>query len=121
VSTNYYAFGSFPGGEVSGDGLHIGQTAAGWTFLFRAHDELGLTSRSAWAEFLGSPGIAISNEYGREVPVAEMVETMTARRGADGLLLRRRGFRSALDAHPDWADRCLVDAEGYELSRREFF
>jgi len=120
VSVNYYAFGPFPGGEADGEGLHIGQSVAGWRFLFRAHDALGLTSRETWAEFLEQPGVAIRAEHGREVPVSEMVETMSARRGSDGLLLRRRGLRCSLDAHPHWADRYLVDAEGYELCRRKF-
>jgi hypothetical protein len=120
VSTNYYAFGPFPGGERDGEGLHIGKTAAGWVFLGRAHGDLGLTSRSAWAAFLEQSDVAVRNEYGREVPLAEMVETMAARRGADGALLRRYGFRCALDAHSEWANRCLVDAEGYEFSLHEF-
>lgn len=120
MSTNYYAFGPFPGGEPDGEGLHIGKTAAGWVFLGRAHDGLGLTSRTTWMAFLEKPDVAILNEYGREVPVAEMAETMAARRGSDGHLLRRYGFRSSLDAHPGWAGRRLVDAEGYEFSRQEF-
>lgn len=120
MSTNYYAFGPFPGGEPDGEGLHIGKTSAGWIFLGRAHDDLGLTSRASWSAFLSQPDVVIRNEYGREVPKAEMAETMAVRRGADGRLLRRHGFRSALDAHPGWADRCLVDDEGNEFSRREF-
>jgi hypothetical protein len=120
MSTNYYAFGPFPGGEQDGEGLHIGQTAAGWVFLGRAHDDLGLTSREAWAEFLARPDVAIRNEYGREVSASEMVETMAERRDSSGCLLRRRGLRNSLDAHPSWADHYLVDAEGYEFSRREF-
>lgn len=120
MSANYYAFGPFPGGEADGEGLHIGQSIAGWVFLFRAHDALGLDSRKAWVEFLDRPGVAIRAEHGCEVPASEMVETMSARRDQDDRLLRRRGLRSSLDAHPHWADRYLVDAEGYEFSRREF-
>lgn len=120
MSTNYYAFGPFPGGGSDGEGLHIGQSAAGWVFLFRAHDAPDLASRAAWVEFLAQPGVVIRNEYGREVSTSEMVETMSARRGQEGRLLRRRGLRSSLDAHPHWANRYLVDAEGYEFSRREF-
>lgn len=44
MSVNYYAFGPFPGGRPDGDGLHIGQHAAGQRFLFRAHLEQGLTT-----------------------------------------------------------------------------
>lgn len=120
MSTNYYAFGPFPGGEPDGEGLHVGKTAAGWVFLFRVHGDLGLTSRAEWVEFVGRADVAVRNEYGREVSVAEMTEAMSARRGPDGRLLRRYGFRNALDAHPRWADHCLVDGEGYELSHREF-
>ena len=109
-----------PGGEIDGEGLHIGKTSAGWVFLGRAHDDLGLTSRAAWADFLGRADVAIRNEYGREISLAEMVETMSTRRGADGRLLRRHGIRSSLEAHPHWAEDYLVDAEGYEFSRREF-
>lgn len=84
MSTNYYAFGPFPGGEGDGasdtrEGLHIGQAAGGWRFLFASHPDLGLTTYKAWAEFIRRPDVTIFAESGYEVTVEEMDETMTER------------------------------------------
>ncbi|MEU2403398.1 hypothetical protein ABZ609_03595 [Streptomyces rubiginosohelvolus] len=113
MSTNYYAFGPFPGGDPDGEGLHIGQTAAGWRFLFRAHNSLGITTLPDWEHFLRATDVMIRNEYGRDVTVDEMVETMKGTTGQDGFPLRQR-FRND-DEHR------YVTSGGHAFCRRDFF
>ncbi|MFH8867151.1 hypothetical protein [Streptomyces griseus] len=113
MSTNYYAFGPFPGGNPDGEGLHIGQTAAGWRFLFRAHNSLGITTLPDWEHFLRAPDVTIRDECGIDLSVDEMVETMKATTGREGYPLRAR-LRSD-------DDHRYVTSGGYAFDRREFF
>lgn len=113
MSTNYYAFGPFPGGDSAGEGLHIGQTAAGWRFLFRAHPGQGLTTLDDWLNFLGRDGVSIRDECSCAVPIDEMRQTMVETVGFDGRPRRAR-FRH------DTADQ-YVTFGGHAFSRREFF
>ncbi|MEU9849281.1 hypothetical protein [Streptomyces sp. NPDC047985] len=113
MSTNYYAFGPFPGGDLDGEGLHIGQTAAGWRFLFRAHDSQGITTFPDWEHFLRNNDVAIRNEYGREVTIDEMVETMVMITDQEGNPLRARFRRD--DEHR------YVTSGGHYFCRRDFF
>ncbi|MYX67381.1 hypothetical protein K388_05560 [Streptomyces sp. KhCrAH-43] len=113
MSTNYYAFGPFPGGHADGEGLHIGQTAAGWRFLFRAHNSQGITTLPDWEHFLRNTDVTIQNEYGREVPVDEMIATMRKTTDKDGFPLRPR-FRGDNEHR-------YVTSGGHAFDRREFF
>ncbi|MFE1451907.1 hypothetical protein [Streptomyces olivaceoviridis] len=90
MTVNYHAFGPFPGGDTNGEGLHIGQSAAGLRFLFRAHPDLGLTTLADWLAFIDRPDVTIRNEMGRDVPAHEMKETMTETTDGRGLPLRQR-------------------------------
>lgn len=112
MSTNYYAFGPFPGGDPSGEGLHLGQSAAGWRFLFRAHPEQGLTTLDDWLQFLRRDDVNIRDEYDRDVTVQEMEQTMTETESAVGRPKRAR-FRLDTD------DR-YVTSGGHAFYRREF-
>ena len=69
MSVNYYAITAE--GEPDAEGLHIGQHAGGWEFLFRAHPKLGLTTTAAWHAFLARPGVRIVAEHGGELALAE--------------------------------------------------
>jgi hypothetical protein len=60
MGTNYYA--KYPGQDD--EGLHIGKYSAGLEFLWRAHEDLGLTSTNAWDKFLDHPWVTITAEYG---------------------------------------------------------
>ncbi|MFI1525498.1 hypothetical protein [Streptomyces griseus] len=113
MSTNYYAFGPFPGGDPHGEGLHIGQTAAGWRFLFRAHNSLGITTLPDWEHFLRALDVTIRDEYGIDLSADEMVETMKATTGRDGSPLRARFRRDD--------DHRYVTSGGHAFDRREFF
>ncbi|MFD8545599.1 hypothetical protein [Streptomyces sp. NPDC059649] len=117
MSVNFYAFGPFPGGDASGEGLHIGQHAAVHRFLFRAHPEMGLTSRAAWAEFIRRPDVLIKAEHGRDISVEEMEGTWARRADSRFWPLKSRfGIRRGSDLRPGE----LIDAEGYEVYAGEF-
>lgn len=115
MSTNYFAFGPFTGGESDGEGLHIGQTAAGWQFLWRAHPEQGLTSVLDWRPLLEQQATSIRSEYGVELTPDELIEIGT-RRAIDGRPLRLR------DPFPDrQRPGYHVDADGHEFCALDFF
>lgn len=109
MSTNYYAFGR---GIADPEGLHIGQSAAGWRFLFHAHPGLGLTTLADWEAFISRDDITIQNEYGRDVTVEEMRQTMTATTGYQGAPLRARFRYDTPDEY--------VTSGGHAFSRRDF-
>ncbi|WP_329142754.1 hypothetical protein OIU91_03995 [Streptomyces sp. NBC_01456] len=115
MSVNFYAFGPFVGGDASGEGLHIGQYASVHRFLFRAHPEMGLISRAAWAEFIRRPGVSIKAEHGRDITVEEMEETWLRRQDSRGWPLKTRHSHRAYPRSGG-----LVDAEGCELYDGEF-
>ncbi|GGX49131.1 hypothetical protein [Streptomyces noursei] len=116
MSVNFYAFGPFPGGDTSGEGLHIGQHAPSSRFLFRAHPDMGLVSRAAWAEFIRRPDVHIKAEHGRDITVEEMEETWLRRHDSRGWPLKTRRSQRAYPRSGD-----LIDAEGYELYNGRFF
>ncbi|MFE3392736.1 hypothetical protein ACFXI0_07885 [Kitasatospora indigofera] len=110
MSTNYYAVGPFPGGDAAEtrDGLHIGQSAAGWRFLFHSHPDLGIVTYDAWTEFLRRPDVTIRAESGYDLTVEEMDAAMTANRDQRGWPLKARAAGHRL---PD----------GYHLDGRHTF
>lgn len=117
MSTNYYAFGPFPGGEAETEGLHIGQAAAGWRFLFRAHPEQGITSLTDWRALLLQQATRITNEYGVEYTPDEMIEIGTQRATDDERWPLKRRIPRPFEA----PDGYHVDAEGFEFCAHEFF
>lgn len=96
MSTNYYAFGDFPGGETTDpdgnacEGLHIGQAAGGWRFQFRSWPDLGLTTYQAWRDFLRQPGVTIKAESGYTLTFDQMDATLTEARDSRGWPLKGR-------------------------------
>jgi hypothetical protein len=90
MSTNFFAFGPFPGGEPGGEGLHIGQAAGGVRFLFRSHPDLGLTTYEAWSQFIRRPGVVVRAESGYDLTPEQMDNVMTENRDNRGWPLRAR-------------------------------
>ncbi|MGW2920359.1 hypothetical protein ACWDBF_21210 [Streptomyces angustmyceticus] len=118
MSVNFYAFGPFPGGDAAGEGLHIGQYASVHRFLFRAHPEMGLVSRTAWAEFIRRPEVSIKAEHGRDITVEEMEEDWARETDSRGWPLKSRfGIRRGSDLRGGE----LIDPEGFEFRDGEFF
>lgn len=118
MSTNYYAFGPFPGGEETGEGLHIGQAAAGWRFLFHAHEKPRLVTLLDWRSLLLQQATSIKDEYGAEYTRDEMIEIATERLNdnEDQPLKARFGARTAerlLDGHH-------LDPDGHAFYNGDF-
>ena len=85
MGTNYYWYESedCPHCHRSGERKHIGKSSAGWVFALHVYPDEGITDLSDWIDrFFVSPKIA--DEYGRTVPVAEMLETILLRGRKDG-------------------------------------
>lgn len=90
MSTNYYAV--TPDTDPGDDGLHIGQSASGWEFLWQAHRDPEIKSVAGWREFLSRPEVTILDEYGREHDLDDFMAwaTMRAHQVPDGLHQIRR-------------------------------
>ncbi|MGW6578877.1 hypothetical protein ACWF76_05630 [Streptomyces globisporus] len=112
MSTNYYAFGPFPGGDADSEGLHIGQHVGGWEFLWRAHDNPGVICTDTWRKFLDAPGVTIRTEAGVEVPLEDFWRHATLRPAQAGLYQMRARTRSIVD----WRDQ-----RGCPFSQADFF
>lgn len=116
MSTNYYAFGEFPGGELDGEGLHIGQTAAGWCFLFQGHPAQGLTTLLAWRALLHQQATSIRDEYGVEYTADEMIEIATLHQRGEQMLRPRFATFERLRDHE------YIDPDGHHaFNDHEFF
>ncbi|MBQ6358600.1 MAG: hypothetical protein IJI97_06610 [Clostridia bacterium] len=113
MGTNYYAFGPHKGKKADRVGLHIGKKSAGWKFLFRAHPNLQLTSLEQWVGYLSRPDVEVSDEYGAEIDLTEMVTTMTEKEGPDGTPLRGHS------EYQDGKDRYAHN--GFDFSTQDFF
>jgi hypothetical protein len=99
MSTNYYAVGDFPGGTE--DGLHIGQNAGGWEFLWRSHNDQGVICTDTWRKFLSAPGVTIRTEAGTEVPLDDFWAHATLRPAQAGLHQMRSRPRFVVDWRDD--------------------
>ncbi|MFI0900501.1 hypothetical protein [Streptomyces sp. NPDC020983] len=109
MSTNYYAFGP---GITDPEGLHIGQSAAGWRFLFHAHVDRGITTLADWDAFISRADVSIQDEYGRDISVEEMRQTMTETTGYQSAPLRPRFWHDTPSEY--------VTSGGHSFSRRDF-
>ena len=118
TTNNYYAFGPFSCGGTFGEGLHIGRSAAGRRFLFRAQQSLGLTTMSDWLHFLGRDGVTIRNEYGRDVPLAD-IEAKMRQTDIEGRPLRLH-FPSLVPGVARDGEDNYVDSDGHAFRRCDF-
>ncbi len=79
MGTNYYArLDACPHCGRSDDELHIGKSSGGWTFSFRAHENI--RSWRDWQEFLAKPNVRIFDEYGEEKTVTEFTQLVESKR-----------------------------------------
>lgn len=100
MGTNYFAAkqccercGTVP------DLIHIGKSAAGWPFMFRADEKLGAHDWPTWRRALSRPGLSIQDEYGRAIGLDELnVYIVSARIYWDSPLVRNAdGIQVTLD------------------------
>jgi hypothetical protein len=80
VSTNFY-------GCKDGAESHLGQSAAGWEFLFHADTARGITGIQPWLRQLETFD-SVKDEYGRDIAVDDLLEWVENRRE----LKRRTGI-----------------------------
>lgn len=110
MSTNYYA--ETPDTPADEEGLHIGQHAGGWEFLWHAHNDLGLICTETWRKFLSRPGVSIVTEYGSTVRLDDFWKHATLRPAqAPAHTLRSRSDR----------DIRWRDGRGCPFDDRDFF
>lgn len=73
MSTNYYAVNGYCHHCGRGDEEHIGKHAGGWRFMFHGTDLV--TDFQSWLDNVRLADKVI-NEYGEEVPLEELLETI---------------------------------------------
>jgi hypothetical protein len=76
MSTNFYV-------TVAADQeeLHFGKSSVGWVFTVRQYPEQGLFTLYDWMSLLASPFNTVRDEYGREVTVTQLMDTVMNRVG----------------------------------------
>lgn len=116
MSTNYYA--RTPNTPADDEGLHIGMYSGGWEFLFRAHPEQGLTTCTAWHEYLSRPEVTIYAESGYTESLAEFWPDAIARPvNMERPSLMRSRWSSTSPSRTDrWKDEHGHPFANYEFS-----
>lgn len=119
MSTNFYLPTNTEGDAT--EGLHIGKDSAGWTFGFRAHRDLGLTSRKAWEAKVAEVG-AVVTEYGVEITPEEFWARVDETRvsSPDNYQPRRRCESKALCRIPLHSSDFFADDDGWDFTASEF-
>lgn len=64
--------------------LHIGKSSYGWKFLLCAYPELDIMSLEDWEDLSKKPGNRIINEYGEDISLDELKDTILNRVTPDG-------------------------------------
>jgi hypothetical protein len=80
MGTNYYWHNNPPCPTCghAEEPKHIGKSSAGWCFSLRIYPEDGINSLDDWKRLFESGGV-IRDEYRADIPLAEMLETITER------------------------------------------
>lgn len=97
--------------------LHIGQSAGGWRFQFRAHPELGIMSFHDWKAFLAREPGHIEDECSRIFSLDEFIQYVDCRQDEPA---KRRQERWTSDNVQDAKSKGWLDAEGYTFANYEF-
>lgn len=87
MGTNYYVY-SKPACPACGREYppkHIGKSSAGWCFSLHIYPDEGIKNWDDWKSYLLQGGMYILDEYGRDVPIAEMTTIITKRYRPQGL------------------------------------
>jgi len=80
LGTNYFAIRDATEGRDDAVQHHIGKSAGGWPFMFRAHEEMGVHDWPTWQRYLSRPGIRIKNKYGDQLTVNGLMHRVTGAR-----------------------------------------
>lgn len=151
MSTNYYFQPSESSEYKDFKHLHIGKSSAGWEFVFRSYDfeggeiplnvpsQLGfrivpvnislpaliIKSKAAWFDFLKSQPGKISNEYGDELSLDEMIRIIErlapGKFYAPGKRVLQSHYEYVKKYHPQAWIADFLDSEGFTFTPSEFF
>lgn len=122
MGTNYYAVRNGCEHCHRGDDqLHIGKSSAGWSFSFQAYcqvetwDEKPIDSWERWQEVLQSDDVVIRDEYEEIVTFDELAALVAGK--IDEKLNHTTYMRVH---HPQSAEGCTLDGDGYSFSTGDF-
>jgi hypothetical protein len=76
MSTNFYVTVAADNKEI-----HFGKSSIGWVFKIRQYPEQGLFTLYDWMSLLASPYNTVRDEYGSNVSVVELMNTVMNRTG----------------------------------------
>ncbi len=79
MGTNYYLRKDYCPHCERYEQLHIGKSSAGWCFALHVYPEQMITTLTDWKKLLAANGSRIVDEYGHEVPGAELLRIITER------------------------------------------
>ena len=82
MGTNYYLLYTNmdnPANHVA-TRRHIGKSNVGWTFALRVYPSAGILDLPNWRLLFNIPGSVITNEYGTQISLSEMINIITKRR-----------------------------------------
>ena len=124
MSTNYYAHYNICECCNRFDEIHIGKSAAGWSFMFQGiveDDCLGFTLERIddWELFLEKESVIIYNEYGEEITKSDFWETVRQKSGLKNHCNELRNSHRAMDSEYGFKE-CWVDYKGNSFTKGEF-
>ncbi len=76
MGTNFYFYSAGGNDEMP---THIGKSNGGWVFALRIYPENGINDLNDWVRFFDAEEGRIFDVYHREIPVPEMISTITNR------------------------------------------
>jgi len=66
--------------NLTGEGLHIGKSSAGWCFSLHVIPEMGINNLDDWKRYFAIDGSKIIDEYGCNHTVEEMLDRIENRK-----------------------------------------
>lgn len=98
MGTNYYLrSGICEKCGRSDEEKHIGKSSAGWCFSLHIDPTEGIKNLGDWRTLFEDPGNVIFDEYGSEITIEEMLDTIINRGNEDETFERRPAFYSSWD------------------------
>lgn len=130
MGTNYYYFREICQHCRRGDDpIHIGKSSMGWAFGLHIDQFEGINCLDDWEQRFRVPGSVIKDEYGSEITVEEMMETILNRARDEKIGWTAQDYRMN-HAVPDYKNNlirhkigrhCISHGEGtYDLMTGEF-
>jgi hypothetical protein len=122
MGNNYYAKSIRTGEE-----LHIGKTAKGWTFTFQGYsrargDNVDIKSFMDWLKYIQKSNSMILDEYRRRLKLTEFISLVTTQQ--KNKISYYDYVKSAAEVGEPFerqqAENCFLDNEGYSFIYGDF-